>query len=343
MAHAHLFYGQPGVGKDAMAIGMAMGLNCTAGTFGGCCVCDSCKKVLRYGHPAFRMVYPVPSRPKSMKEEKYADLCRETILQRIRNPYSEPDAFSEMATLPIIGIEDIAQIRRELALRLAGFRHRVFLVSHAERMTAPASNSLLKMLEEPPEGTVFFLTTSNPARVLPTIASRCQKMRFDALTESDIADALRDRWQIAPDQAAFSASLSGGSLQHALEFSAEGYREKRDQVLAFFEACVSPDREIQYEAVENLSEGRGKMELVFLFRILVILLRDLLVLRSGMPYKLLNPEQRLLLEGWIGKWPSLDAEAGIQAVQQAVERIERNGYALLVTLDLSRQLRSTVR
>jgi DNA polymerase III subunit delta' len=342
LAHAYLFHGQPGVGKDAMAIGMAMGLNCSENTFGGCGACVSCMRTVQYANPSFRMVFPFPTRPKSMKEEKYFSLCREALLNRIRNPYVEPDAFSDLSTLPVIGIEDIAGLKRELALKPTGLRHRVFLVSHAERMTVPASNSLLKMLEEPPEGAVFFLTTATPGRLLPTIISRCQKMRFDTLSELEISKALQDRWQMTEEQAGFFAGFSGGSLQRAIELSQDGFQEKRDAILGFLEATFSPDVEIRHGAAEVLLEDRGKAEVLFLLHILTILLRDLLCLQPGTSLGLLNADRRERLHLLMTRMPHMDAGRGLEAVGQAIDRIEKNVYLPLAVYELSRQLHGII-
>jgi DNA polymerase-3 subunit delta' len=338
LAHAYLFYGQPGVGKDAMAIGMAMRLNCVENVFGGCGNCGSCRRTVQYENPSFRMVYPFPTRPKTMKEEKYFSLCREAILERIQNPYAEPDAFSDLSTLPVIGIDEIMGLKRELALKSTGQRYRVFLVSHPERMTVPASNSLLKMLEEPPEGAVFFLTTSMPGRLLPTITSRCQKMRFDTLAESDISMALQDHMQMTETQAIFFAGISGGSLQRAIELSRDGFQEKRDAILGFLEASLSTDIEIRYGAAEALLNGREKSEVLFLLHILTILLRDILCLQPGASLGLLNEDRRERLRMLVTRLPNLDTGRGLEVVGQAIDRIEKNVYLPLAVYELCRQL-----
>jgi DNA polymerase III subunit delta' len=341
LAHAYLFYGPPGVGMDAVALGMAMGLNCTDPGFEGCGRCDSCRRILRFEHAAFRMVYPVPTRPKTVKEEKYQSLCRETILQRIGNPYREPDAFSEASTLPIIGIEDIAGMKRDLSLKLSGRQYRALLISHADRMTVPASNSLLKLLEEPPEGAVFFLTTSNPSRLLPTIVSRCQKMRFDSLTDQDIADALTERWQFPPERASFFARLSGGSLEHALVLSEEGFQEKRDGVLGFIDACFSEDPEIRYSAVANAAAAWEKTEMPFILQIANLILRDLFYLQTGVPEKVMNSDRIEKMRPMILKCPRFEADRAMHGVQRALDMIQKNVYLPLVVLELGRQLRES--
>jgi DNA polymerase-3 subunit delta' len=313
LAHAYLFSGQPGVGKDAMAIGIAMGLHCSLNTVGGCGECVSCRKTMRYENSAFRMVYPFPSKPKSMKEEKYFGLYWKTLMERVANPYIDPESDPDLHTLPIIPLGEIMDLRRELALKSHGQKHRIFLISHADRMNREASNSLLKILEEPPGGVVFFLTTSKPGRLLPTIVSRCQKVQFNTLTESDISEALKERWQLPPDQAAYFAGMSCGSLQRAIELFLNGFQEKRDAILAFLEASFSQD-----------------------------LLRDILALYPDTRMTILNTDRKTRLEVLASRWPRLKAGRGMDAVGQAIDRIEKNVYLPLVIYELSRQLRKTI-
>jgi DNA polymerase-3 subunit delta' len=342
LAHAYLFSGQPGVGKDAMAIGIAMGLHCSLNTVGGCGECVSCRKTMRYENSAFRMVYPFPSKPKSMKEEKYFGLYWKTLMERVANPYIDPESDPDLHTLPIIPLGEIMDLRRELALKSHGQKHRIFLISHADRMNREASNSLLKILEEPPGGVVFFLTTSKPGRLLPTIVSRCQKVQFNTLTESDISEALKERWQLPPDQAAYFAGMSCGSLQRAIELFLNGFQEKRDAILAFLEASFSQDLEIRSAAVKILIEDREKTDVLFLLHILTILLRDILALYPDTRMTILNTDRKTRLEVLASRWPRLKAGRGMDAVGQAIDRIEKNVYLPLVIYELSRQLRKTI-
>lgn len=342
LAHAYLFHGEPGVGKDAVAIGMAMGLNCAESRLGGCGLCDSCKKIRRLEHPAFRMVYPMPTRPKSLKEDKFEALRREILLQRMKNPYAEPAVISETTTLPIIGIESVSGVKRELNLKLFSASYRVFLFSHADRMTIPAANSLLKMLEEPPPGTVFFLTTSAPGQILPTIMSRCQRMRFDSLAESDITEALVEHWQHSRDQAIFFARLSGGSLRQALEFSAEGYLEKRNGILSFLESCLNKDPEVQWAAIKPLIEIREKQEIISILQVLIVLMRDIFCMQSGEPQKILNEDRVESFKRFILHYPDFSVDHGIRFIQLAIDRIQKNAYLPLVLLELKQQMISGI-
>lgn len=144
--HAYLFSGPPGAPLTATAIALAAALNCTANRGEGCDHCDACTKILGGYHP------------------DVVTLVREGAAQ----------------------IVPIESVRNQVIARIALPPHeaaiRVFVVEEATSMAPPAANALLKTLEEPPARTLFVLCTTAPEQLLPTIRSRCQRIRFGAGT-----------------------------------------------------------------------------------------------------------------------------------------------------------------
>jgi len=339
LAHAYLFHGQPGVGKDAMAISMAMGLNCINKTIGGCGKCSSCSAILRLEHPGFRMILPVPTRPKSMKEEKYLEILRQKALQRIENPYMEVTYDSEISTAPIIGIDQIRTLKQEVMLKLSGGGQRVLLISHADRMTTEAANSLLKLLEEPPQGTILFLTTSSPDQLPETIVSRCQAVRFDSLSEEEIKTGLITRWNIPEQKAKFFAKMAGGSLESALRLADEDFENKRETAIIFLKKSLAEDTLLRLEGVRDVLAQREKRKIQEILRILEIWLRDIFHLNLGSTEKVVNFDQRKMLENFKKEWPLFDVEEGMKYVEQAIDLLEKNVYISLIIHSLSIELR----
>ena len=342
LAHAYLFHGQSGVGKDAMALAMALSLNCTEERLEGCGRCVSCSQIMNLEYPHFRMLMPIPSRPKVMKEEKYRGILRERALQRIRNPYQQVTYSPEITILPVIGISHVRLLKREVMLKVAGGKHRVFLISHADQMTLEAANSLLKLLEEPPERTILFLTTSFPARLLETIVSRCQVVRFDSLSDEDIKRALIHRLELPEEKAAFLACMAGGSLQRGLDLAEEGFDTRRETALVFLERSLEEDVTGRMECVEGLLERQDKVEIYEMLRILQVWLRDLLHLSWGSRQRVLNIDCMDKLERFRRKWSGFDVQAGLASIQQSIDFIEKNVYLSLIMHSLSLDLKECV-
>ena len=105
---------------------------------------------------------------------------------------------------------------RDLTFEPMMGRKRVFILKDAEGLNENSGNSLLKTLEEPPAYAHFLLTATSASAVLPTIASRCQVVRFGILPAADIEHALAERFGVAPAQARFLALYSEGRLGRAV-------------------------------------------------------------------------------------------------------------------------------
>ncbi|UYV14818.1 DNA polymerase III subunit delta' [Porphyrobacter sp. ULC335] len=117
-----------------------------------------------------------------------------------------------------IRIKQIRAMQRRLVTRPTLGTRRAIIIDPADDMEKAATNALLKSLEEPPQGTFFLLVTHRPARLLPTIRSRCRTLRFPVLTDSQIAALLADQG-IPPDQQAIAAAE--GSFGAALRFAGQ--------------------------------------------------------------------------------------------------------------------------
>jgi len=162
LAHAYLFFGPERVGKRAFAEGIAKAMLCENKKKGieSCGACPSCEKVDGGRHEHIT-VLSVSETLVSKKEERKD-----------------------------IPIEDIRELKRMLSFAPAGDAWRIVIIDGAERLSTPAANAFLKILEEPPERVLFLLTTSEPEHVLVTIRSRVQGVYFSLVRSDDIREFL---------------------------------------------------------------------------------------------------------------------------------------------------------
>ncbi len=141
----------------------------------------------------------------------------------------------------IIDVDAIDTIIELASLRPAEAERRVFIIHEAERMRAPAQNHLLKTLEEPLGKSLFILVTEHQQLLLPTIRSRCQRLRFGRLRPETVEELLLRERDIAPDRAQAIAAVADGQMSRALDLVDSG---KRDVIL---------------DVVRRLSEGEDPM------------------------------------------------------------------------------------
>jgi DNA polymerase III subunit delta' len=334
LPHALLFTGPPGIGKDAMAVALGLGFVCENRTPGGCGTCSACARRLRLEDPGFRFVHPVPTRPKSMKEEKYFEVLRERGLARIRNPYRSVTFAPELTTAPVIGIDAIRALRQESRLMLFGGGMRVILISRADAMTVPAANSLLKLLEEPPEDTVILLTSPASGLLLPTIVSRCQTLRMDRLNVTEIEEALVRRWETPPDAARLIARMSGGSLDRALELADGDFEWRRDCAFQALRAMVERDPVAQIDGFDALLKNTDKTDFPGVLQMLLALLRDLQQIRLGREDLMLDSKAAESLASFLRENPDLDIDRAARSVLRAIDFGQKNVYLPLVLYSL---------
>ena len=191
VAHAMLLYENEGSGALALAMAYLQYLNCANPSGGDSCgECPSCRQMSKFIHPDVHFVFPVNTGPKSSDakptSESYMKYWRE---QAIADPY-----FTEADLQKAIGIESkngliaVAEAKNiitklSLASVTDGYKAVVFYLP--EKMNQETANRLLKMVEEPPEKTLFLFITHAPEKVLQTIFSRCQSIRVLPLTKEE--------------------------------------------------------------------------------------------------------------------------------------------------------------
>ena len=339
LAHAYLFHGQAGVGKDAMGIAMAMGLNCSEAEFSVCGECSSCHRIQSLEHNGFHLILPTPTRPSKIKQGTYYDILRERALQRVENPYREILYAPELTIMPIIGIDRIRELKKQFMLKVSGGGFRTILISHADRMTVAASNSLLKLLEEPPPKTVIILTTSFPGNLLGTIISRCQSIRFDPLNQEEIENALIQKWSVPRERAEFSARICGGSLDRGLQYADESWGILREGALSFLENILHPDKSQYIASMDSLAGMKEKQNVIHILQMLLLWLRDLSFLQLGQREFLMNTDQIESLQRFNEKWPQFNVFKGMRNVERAIDFIGKNVYLSLIIYSLGLELR----
>jgi DNA polymerase III subunit delta' len=334
LPHALLFTGPRGIGKDALAAALGLGFVCEKRVPAGCGICPACARRLRLEDPGFRFIQPVPSRPKSMKEEKYFEILRERALARIRNPYRSVTFAPELTTAPVIGIDAIRSLRQESRLMLFGGGMRVILISGADAMTVPAANSLLKLLEEPPEDTLILLTAPAQGFLLPTIVSRCQTLRLDRLSDVDIENALAERWETPREAARVIARMSGGSLDRALELADGDFEWRRDCAFQVLHAMVERNPTAQIDGFDTFLKNTDKTDFQGILQMLLALLRDLQQIRLGREDLKLDAKAAQSLASFLKQHPDMDIDRAARSVLRAIDFGQKNVYLPLVLYSL---------
>lgn len=213
LAHAYLFAGPPGIGKSRFARVFAQALFCERheeSELEPCNDCHSCREMNAESHPDFFYI---------SKPEDKAEI---SVNRFIGEPEKRPRDG----------------LIYDLSLKPMEATRRIALIDDANFMNDEGANAMLKTLEEPPPHSVLILIAENLDAVLPTIRSRCQLLRFSALSQQDVAELLiENEMASSPEDAAAVAAMSEGSLQVAAQLLKPELRQLRDQLSKYLSSA----------------------------------------------------------------------------------------------------------
>lgn len=215
--HAQLFVGPEGSGTLAMAIAYSQYVLCnnTGGLKESCVL-----KFQKLSHPDLHFIYPTVTTEEVKQKPKSIDFIADWRQFLIENPYGSLfDWYSKLGVQNKQGeirVDDAQEILKSLALKSYEGGYKIMIIWMADKLNTAASNKLLKLLEEPPEKTVFILISENEEDIIQTIRSRCQIVHFNGLSEQTIADGLTNREQIDPKLAIKIAHQAQGNYCKAL-------------------------------------------------------------------------------------------------------------------------------
>lgn len=342
LPHAYLFYGDEGVGKDAMALELAKVLHCEKGGDEACGTCLSCTRLDVMQHPDVQLITALPlgkgeikgDPPLSKLSQDDLSAVREEYRNKGQNPYhriSIPKANT-------IKINSVRELRREATMTAFGGRKRVFIVSRADEMNDEASNALLKTLEEPSGDCAIILTTTSRESLLSTIVSRCQQVRFDPLTEEDIQSGLTERNGVEANRAALIARLANGSYQRAVALLDADVFEERAFVVSFIRNALSGNAVKVIGDVETIAGWKDRDRVVRFLMLVLVWFRDALVLSRG--GAVINADQQEDLRRFVTRNPGADLVNALTVTERAISLVNRNTYIKLVLFFLATNLHS---
>jgi DNA polymerase III subunit delta' len=295
-----IFAGPTGVGKRLTATALAQALNCErpidyAAGKDACGVCASCKRIARGVHADVLVIEPGDSG--SIK----VDQVREAIDRTAYRPFEG--------------------------------RRRLVVVDEADALIPEAQNALLKTLEEPPSASVFVLITARPDVLLPTVRSRCQRLRFGPLAPADVAGVLIREHGIDATVAHAAAAASDGSIGRALEGSGDEANEARDAAADLLQrAASSPDPRRRLDGAKALvGGGTDRDELSRRLLALASLVRDLGLLHSRADDRALaNADLKPKLEALLRSYDGDRALRAFATVDRALFALDRNASPKIV-------------
>jgi DNA polymerase-3 subunit delta' len=340
LSHSYIFAGKDGIGKSAVAFELAKALNCPNNN---CGKCSDCKQVLSLQHQNLHLVFPLPSVEKGEKNpikslsESELEQVKNEISQKAKNPYHQISVSKAREIL----IQSVRNLASELAFSIPEHNYSVVIFFQADKLNQNSANAFLKLLEEPPQKTLFILITESPKTLLPTILSRCQLVRFDLLSEDEIKNYLLEKG-FSEEESKKASKLAGGSLQTALEIVNLDLRTKFEEALNFLRVVVVCEPTQVLDLAKNLSK-REKNELESLFKLTMNWFRDCLLLKAERTDKhLVFETYRENLQKFSQRYHFANENQAIEVLEKGIFSINRNVYVNLLLTDLIVQLNRAI-
>jgi DNA polymerase-3 subunit delta' len=226
VSHAQLFFGSEGSGALALAIAYAQYINCNSRTeTDSCGVCPSCIKYQKLIHPDLHFIYPIATTKSVTKKplsKNFLNDWREILISNYYiSLFDWLDHIGIENKQGIINAEDCNEVIKTLSLKSYEAEYKVMVIWMVEKLFHAAAPKLLKILEEPPEKTLFILVSENPDHVLPTILSRTQLIKVPKLSDTDIYYALVEKNNCEPSLARKISNSVNGNYKEALKLNDE--------------------------------------------------------------------------------------------------------------------------
>ena len=322
--HSMILAGPKGAGKYTLALMLAKAVNCLNPTESDglpdfCGVCANCTRIADSANLEVLVEEAVAAR----------DDLRETDKKETRILIqTHPDVLIVPPDPPQLLIK-LGQVRQ--VIHVAYYRppveaRRTFTIFTSSAFMKEAANSLLKVLEEPPEHTPLILLTENPQELLPTIRSRAVIHRLGALPAAELEALLeRRRPELKAQDRALAARLAEGAVGRALNLDLGVYLASRQDALVLLRTALrEPDYTLLFHSTESYRAGAdGQEKTINLLRALGSLVEDLLLVVAGTPGLIRNldltAELEHLAQGLTVEWIDGAARALVQ-VEQGMRR-----------------------
>lgn len=345
LAHALLFHGPEGSPNLKMALALATYMHCqNPGEKDSCGQCASCQKMAKLVHPDMNFAFPVVGGDSKDDEdpnkEKKVDFTASFRNFSIATPYGNISdwIYHNGFEKKQLNISRNAgrQIIKTLSLKSFEGGYKIMLIWAPEYMHPASANSLLKILEEPPEKTVFMLVTSSPERLLTTILSRTQKIMVRAFNDEEVMSHLLSDGLCSREAAVQIAPLADGNMREAYRMVDQVEDQNTVLIRDWFRACFLLDINVIFEFVEKFS-GKDKESQKSLLLSGINVVREVMLDKSKAPelMRSVESDRDFIHKLGVNVLNEEKLSAIYEALNESHYHLERNASAKIMIADLS--------
>lgn len=346
--HALLFDGPEGTGKLPLAIAYARYINCeNPSDTDSCDSCPSCNKYKKLIHPDLHFVFPIIKGTLSKAVcDDFIKEWREFVLDcAYFTPVQWYSFIGKEKGQGVIYSEEAGEIIRKLNLKTYEAEYKCMIVWLPEKFHPVTANKLLKILEEPPDNTVFILISENTDDVLQTLLSRCQLIKIPSIDDVSLYNSLKEMYSNPEHEIRNAAMLADGNfikarsvienseenqvfLNHFMSLMRNAYQKKISELITWS------------EEISRISLEKQKEFLLYTLRII----RDNFFINVGLSNRIMQSENE---KGFSDKFHPFINTNNVFSLEENIRKayfhLERNGKPKLIFMDLSFSVMSVIK
>ena len=290
ISHAYILSGEEGMGKRTLAEGFALSLLCEKGQGDPCRQCHACRQVLSGNHPD--LIYVTHEKPASIGVDEIREQINDTIQIK---PYSSP--------------------------------YKIYIVDDAQLMTVQAQNALLKTIEEPPAYAVILLLTSNEDSFLPTILSRCVKLKLKPLPDQTVLEYLEKELSVEKFKAQIYTAFARGNLGKAIHLAgSEEFQQMYQTTIGLLKQIKSADISRLLDTIRQLKDD--KADIYQFLELMQMWYRDVLMYKTTKDINLLIFKDEFTAVSEMAKL------CGYEGLEEVLEAIDKARVRLLANVNM---------
>ncbi|GAB4487220.1 MAG: DNA polymerase III subunit delta' [Saprospiraceae bacterium] len=335
--HALLFLGPTGSGNLALAVAFAQLLQCENPTSKGACgECSACRKAANFAHPDIHFSFPTVG-----TNAVSTDYLKQWRAALSENPYMDANTWLQRLDAENkqgnITKEECNAIIKKLSLKAFEGRYKI-LVMWLPEYLGKEGNRLLKLIEEPPENTIFLLAAENQDLILNTIVSRCQLVKTEFLSDEEVAEGLQQKRGLDANRARQIAFLADGNFNAALQMADNPENDDARLLLDWLRKCWRGNGVELVKWTDEFAKLGRENQKQFLHYGLHFLREMMALIATGNPNLRLRPEELATAQNMA---KVLNFEKITQLVglfNDNIYYVERNANPKILFLDTSIQM-----
>jgi DNA polymerase III subunit delta' len=330
LPHAFLFTGSEGVGKYFCAIKLALLLNKNSDS------ADRSKAISGLSEPYIKYIFPLPrgknetegSTPYEKLSSEEIQVIQEQLELKKNNPYHQ----IEIPKANFIKISSIRDIRKFLTYDYDDIPYRFIILSDTHLMNEESQNALLKNLEEPPPGIIFILLTPYPEMLRETIRSRCWRINFQPLSQTDVAEILSKYYLTDPHKAEITSQFSNGSVSFALKLIDNDFETLLEKTISILRYSFARKINSAHQEIFTIIDEDDPELFRLVIQLIITWLNDVLKYRTGLD-NLVFKKHSETIEKFNKKFPDADILTAATRLEYLVSLMRNNVNLNIISLN----------